>query len=277
MTIAATIELHDAASVVWDALVIGAGPAGALAAQQLARGGARVLLVDRQAFPRAKVCGGCVNERAMSLLRSCGLDDVARALPGQPLTDFHVVSRGRTCRFPLSGGRAVSRAVLDAGLVHAAIAAGADFLPETTALVEPEGCDDDDAARRVELRGQRQDPEGHGVDVASRVVLAADGLAGASVQRLPQMECHVSPASRIGLGAIVGDAPPSFAPGVVYMAVGKHGYVGLVRIEQGALNVAAAVDAQLVKQSGGPGRAVAALIAEAGLPAIDLWAPEPSA
>ena len=48
------LELEDR---VWDAVVVGAGPGGALTAFELGRAGAGVLLVDRQAFPRWKVCG----------------------------------------------------------------------------------------------------------------------------------------------------------------------------------------------------------------------------
>ena len=43
----------------WDAVVIGAGPAGSVAASLLARSGRRTLLVERATFPRTKVCGGC--------------------------------------------------------------------------------------------------------------------------------------------------------------------------------------------------------------------------
>ena len=52
----------------WQAVVVGAGPAGALAALQLARQGVRVLLVEKRAFPRWKVCGCCLNAQALSLI-----------------------------------------------------------------------------------------------------------------------------------------------------------------------------------------------------------------
>ncbi|MDE2639559.1 MAG: FAD-dependent oxidoreductase, partial [Chloroflexota bacterium] len=44
----------------YDSIVVGAGPAGSLAAHDLAVAGARVLLVDRADFPRDKPCGGGV-------------------------------------------------------------------------------------------------------------------------------------------------------------------------------------------------------------------------
>jgi len=51
-----------------EVLVVGAGPSGSVAALALARGGARVRLVDRASFPRAKLCGDTVNPGALSLL-----------------------------------------------------------------------------------------------------------------------------------------------------------------------------------------------------------------
>jgi geranylgeranyl reductase family protein len=48
-----------------DALVVGAGPAGSATALHLARAGARVLLVDKQRFPRDKPCGGGLTGRAL--------------------------------------------------------------------------------------------------------------------------------------------------------------------------------------------------------------------
>ncbi|WP_022663997.1 geranylgeranyl reductase family protein [Desulfospira joergensenii] len=52
-----------------DAVIIGAGPAGAGAAFDLAAGGRRVLLVDRKKFPREKACAGGITPRAFSLFR----------------------------------------------------------------------------------------------------------------------------------------------------------------------------------------------------------------
>ena len=73
MTVPATIERDRAAREPWDVIVIGAGPAGALAARELARRQLKILLVDRKAFPRTKVCGSCISLRALSLLDHAGL------------------------------------------------------------------------------------------------------------------------------------------------------------------------------------------------------------
>ena len=49
------------------------GPAGSLAARQLALAGLQTLLVDAKQFPREKVCGGYLNSRALESLRQAGL------------------------------------------------------------------------------------------------------------------------------------------------------------------------------------------------------------
>jgi flavin-dependent dehydrogenase len=52
----------------FDAVVVGAGPAGSVCAFRLASAGASVLLVDRARFPRDKPCGGGVTLRALRQL-----------------------------------------------------------------------------------------------------------------------------------------------------------------------------------------------------------------
>ncbi len=57
----------------WDALVVGAGPAGASAAYWLAQHGHSVLVVDKKRFPREKTCGDGLTPRAVAQLHSMGL------------------------------------------------------------------------------------------------------------------------------------------------------------------------------------------------------------
>src|SRR5436305_151549 len=56
-----------------DVLIVGAGPAGSVAATVLARSGARVRIVDRAIFPRDKLCGDTVNPGTIAILRRLGL------------------------------------------------------------------------------------------------------------------------------------------------------------------------------------------------------------
>jgi geranylgeranyl reductase family protein len=49
----------------FDAIVVGAGPAGSSSAYRLARAGVRVLILEKASFPRDKPCGGGISSRAM--------------------------------------------------------------------------------------------------------------------------------------------------------------------------------------------------------------------
>jgi len=57
----------------FDAVIIGAGPAGCAAAILLARAGWSVALVEKQRFPRRKVCGECIAASNLPLLDSLGV------------------------------------------------------------------------------------------------------------------------------------------------------------------------------------------------------------
>lgn len=58
----------------YDVLIVGAGPAGATAATLLARAGWSVAVVEKQAFPRRKVCGECIAASNLPLLQALGID-----------------------------------------------------------------------------------------------------------------------------------------------------------------------------------------------------------
>lgn len=257
----------------WDAIVVGAGPAGAVAARQLALRGRRVLLLDKKRFPRRKVCGACLNHSAVTLLHEIGLGDVLRGCGGPELHQFDLRAGSRRLSLPLPSGRAVSRAVLDQRLVEAAIRAGVTFQDGLTAKVGRLH----DNARIVEvndtcpsltspLRGEGNEASAR--RLLAKVVLAADGLGHPSLCDVHEIRDRIVSRSRIGAGCELREFPDEYAPGVIHMAVGHGGYVGLVRVEGNALNIAAAFDARLVRDAGGPASAAAAVLTEAGFPAI---------
>jgi geranylgeranyl reductase family protein len=74
-----------------DVLVIGAGPAGSTAALLLARSGMDVLLVDRHAFPRPKVCGDALAPDAIEVLKEIGLYATVEK-EGYPMTRCRVIA-----------------------------------------------------------------------------------------------------------------------------------------------------------------------------------------
>ncbi len=67
---------------VYDLIIVGGGPAGATAALYAARRGLQVLLLDKERFPRDKVCGDALSGKSVSILWELGLLERVRRLPG---------------------------------------------------------------------------------------------------------------------------------------------------------------------------------------------------
>jgi flavin-dependent dehydrogenase len=164
-----TTDLARAATVDWDVIVTGAGPAGALAARQLARCGLRTLLVDKSPFPRAKVCGGCLNGDGVEALRIAGLGHLAEPPDAIPIARFDLCCHGVRAWLNLPRGAAVSRRSFDARLVLAAIDSGADFLPAAIASIGGRAAPG--FSRAVDLQ-----TDDCAATARGRIVLAAGGL-----------------------------------------------------------------------------------------------------
>jgi flavin-dependent dehydrogenase len=124
-----------AAAVETDALVIGAGPAGASAAIRLAQAGWRVVLVEQHEYPRHKVCGECVAAGNLALIDELGIGGKFRRLAGAELREVGWMSAAATVvgGFPAAAGpdgfgRALGRDVFDSLLLERARAAGVRIL-----------------------------------------------------------------------------------------------------------------------------------------------------
>ncbi len=238
-----------------DVAVVGAGPAGALVATCLARSGADVVLLDRQRFPRDKVCGCCMSAGTLALLRRAGLGDLPELRQAAPLRELSIRAGARDARLPLSGSVAVERRVLDLALVRCAVESGVDFLDGLGVV----GLDVEQDAVQVETRGST------GRDsLRARVVVDASGLgglAGGPTERPPV----ASPESHVGVGAVFEASPPALQRGVIHMAVGRSGYVGMVCFPDGRLNVAAALSPFALRSGVSPGSVVGDVLAEVGL------------
>jgi 2-polyprenyl-6-methoxyphenol hydroxylase-like FAD-dependent oxidoreductase len=106
-----------------------------------------------------------------------------------------------------------------------------------------------------------------GADVqitSARVVLVASGLGSPALGPELPIEIRISPRARIGAGCELDAGVKGYGRGTIHMAIGRHGYVGLVRNEAGALNLAAAFDRPHLIAAGGPAASAAEVLAEAG-------------
>jgi flavin-dependent dehydrogenase len=242
----------------WDVVVVGAGPAGSVAALGASRAGLRTLLVDRERLPRWKVCGACLNGAALEALSWAGLGSLAERSGVGPLHTLALRGWGRNASVPITGSVALSRKRMDQALVEAAVDEGVTF---RVARVGDAGRLES-GGRRLRLHGAAS-----GEEVVARVVVVATGLA--SLRHPPGCAAPArvvtAAGSRVGVGGVLPPEAPGFAAGTIHMVVGRPGYVGLVRQEDGSLNVAGALDPRWVRTHGGPEGAVRAHLGAEGV------------
>lgn len=242
----------------WDVVVVGAGPAGALAAHGLASRGVRVLLVEQRLFPRWKVCGACLSRQALAALKTAGLGDLVAAQGGLSLERLQLGVAGRVNPIALGAGRVLSRSRLDQALLEAAVAVGATVMTGTRAVL---------GAAATGLEPDREVVLQKGTarwSVRAKVVLIAAGLSHRAIDKEAEISTSIQPHSRIGAGCVLPGEAAELAPGVLQMAVGQGGYVGLVRVESGEINLACAFDRPMLGSVGGAALLCQKILAEAG-------------
>lgn len=223
--------MKNATGPIREVLVIGAGPAGSSAAMRLHADGFRVGWVDAAQFPRDKVCGCCLNLAALAALADLGCDRRVRDLVPRELDAWHLTAAGRSIHAPLPGGLALSRSLFDMTLIEEARSRGLELRTGVRAKVVSVT----DSEVRVQLSGESTPPR------RFDAVILATGLAGGGVANwLPWV---VEPHGPMGATILLDDLA-GVAAGTIRMVCGLEGYVGLVRLEDGRVDVAGALRPQ---------------------------------
>ncbi len=216
----------------WDTVVVGAGPAGSATALQLARAGARVLLLDRARFPRDKPCSEYLSPESTRVLERLGQDVVGAVAAASParLTGMKVVAPSGAAvvgRFE-TFSYALPRTRFDTILRAAAEAAGAEV---REGVKVEEVLYDRGAVAGVVTRGSGL---GSRDSYRARIVVGADGLRSVVARRLGPV--HAIGPKRIAFTAHVADVRGVDDLGEMH--VGRPGYVGLGPIGNGVTTVA---------------------------------------
>lgn len=245
----------------WDALVVGAGPAGCVAAAATAATGLRTLLVDRAAFPRPKVCGGCLAPAGVGALHNAGLGDALRAAGATPISALRLVARGSARSLSIKQYVTIERSRFDAALADACIARGVRFL-------------DGVEARLIDLDTAELRAGDRAVSLRPGAIIIADGLGGSALAARPEFRWSVTRDSPVGLGATLDHRPAHAHPDAITMVCGRGGYVGAAPLPGGRWAIAAAVAPWLVRREG-PAGSIDTLLRESGLEPVSDRMPRP--
>lgn len=213
-----------------DVIVAGAGPAGSVAALVLARAGARVWLLEREALPRPKLCGDTINPGAVATLATLGL--AGGPLDGACRLDGMIVSGPRVeVRGAYPAGQvalALPRPRFDLWLAEAAVAAGARL--ECRVRVRGPIWRGSGAVAGVEI-GRA---DGRVVRIPAALTIAADGRRSV-LARAARLSRHPSAPRRWAFGVYATDVDGMTSMGEMHVRP-RH-YVGLAPLGGGVTNV----------------------------------------
>ena len=218
-----------------DVIIAGAGPAGSVAAWIAARAGARVLLVDRDTFPRGKLCGDTLNPGALATLEAIGLGSGLLAL-GRPIVGMSVTGAGVGVEARYEEGRtglAITRRVLDGWLLERAIEAGARFEP---GLIVRGPLLDESASWPI-VRGLVMAKRGQSesrIRMPAAMTIAADGRASA-VARALGLARAVGRPRRWAFGAYASGIQGVTDLGEMHIQPGR--YIGIAAVSAELANV----------------------------------------
>ena len=207
---------------IFDVIIVGAGPAGSSCAAFCAQAGLRTLVLEREKFPREKVCGDCLNPSCWPVLRRMGLEDRVRSLAHGKLNcvEFIGIDRHKiSIALPEDAEIAVKRSLFDDLLMSRAREAGAEVFQESTVS-------ELDLTNNWTIRANEKRFE-------SRVLVAADGR-NSTVARLRNLLPRFGK-ERVALQTHI-PLPPGFGDRVVLQFL-REGYSGQAPTGNGELNL----------------------------------------
>lgn len=224
----------------FDAIVVGGGPAGASAAVHLAASGARVLLAERERFPREKLCGEFISPECLEHFARLGvLEEMSRGGGARVSETVFYAPSGRGVSVPSAwfGGRGgdalgLSRAEMDARLLARAKEVGVRVVEGASlASLVVEG---------ARVRGVRLHADGGLEEFRARVTLDATGRHRAAVRRA-ERELGRGVEGRNGRVPLVAFKAhlegARGAAGVCEIYFYPGGYGGLSPVEKGLSNL----------------------------------------
>lgn len=222
----------------FDAVIAGAGPAGSTAATLLAQAGWCVALVEKQSFPRRKVCGECLAASNLPLLETLGVGPAFSALAGPELRQVALMHGNHSVVAELPPaddnlfrwGRALGREALDALLLDQARLTGVQVMQPWSL----HGFQGGPGKWRCEVRS---------VDTKALLTLQAPVAIDAhgSWEPLPSDRTQQPCAASDLLAFKANFSGAALPPGLLPVLSFQGGYGGMVMADQGLLTLACCI------------------------------------
>lgn len=223
----------------YDVTIIGAGPAGAATAISLARRGYSAALIDKEKFPRDKLCGDFINPINWPIFRELGVEsDIAR-LPHEKVTVFRITAcSGEEAQVPLSlGNRAAPFAL---GVRRSSL----DYVLWEKAAREGVAVFDDCRVRELRREASRWVVEisaGHGPEqLSAPLLIGADGRNSWVAHHLGMSRAAQMRGRSVGYQLRI--ATRCHLQGEIGIHLFPGGYAGLVGLGDGTINLGLAID-----------------------------------
>lgn len=216
-------------------LILGAGPAGSMAAIILARAGASPILIDRDAIAGDALCGGFLSWRSAERLRGIGLD--LPDIGAHPVTRLALYAGEAEAHADLPDtGYGLSRRSLDTAMRKIAVASGAELQIDRIRQLSPgvaEGERQEWRSDSIFLAAGKHDVRGH-----PRPRQSSDPALGLRI-RIPV---------QAGLAELLA--------GKIELHLFPGGYAGIVCQEDGSANICLALRKSMLTAAGGDPRAL---------------------
>jgi flavin-dependent dehydrogenase len=221
-TIEATLSTHSSKRVTVDVAIIGAGPAGAVAAALLRKAGRSVLVLERQHFPRFSI-GESLLPQSMAYLEEAGMLQAVVEAGFQYKNGAHFIHRGQSSAFDFRDKHSpgwgttyqVERAAFDDILIRCAAEQGADVrFGHTVRVMHPAGKDTKPVLDVIDEADNAYEVEAH-------FVFDASGF-GRVLPRLLNLEAPTRMPTRAAIFSHVQDGIPAGATDRNKICVATH-------------------------------------------------------